>query len=170
MKYLITACLLFVAFATSGQKATNINTTVDEFTGEKMISTELIEFKSMVSYGGGLMFSLHHMNGSNYLAAIVSTSGLTTMDEYQRMIIKLVDGSLINLSCLEYAISEYKSGSTYHLAPVFGLTDDDLTKLSTLQIERIRFETSDGNIDMEPSKKAPAICMDSFAEFQAVVK
>lgn len=170
MKYLLTACLLFVAFVTSGQKATNINTQVDEFTGQKMISTELIEFKPMATYDGGLLWSLHHLNGSAFMAAIISTHSLSMMDEGQRMIIKMTDGTLINLVCLEDAISDYKSSSTYHLSPVFAISEDDLEKLSTTLIERIRVETTDGNEDREPSKKAPAICMAAFGEFMAAIK
>lgn len=167
MKILLAIYLLFVAFATFAQKPLKITTTTDEFTGAKSTSTDQIWFRDMASYEGGLWLSLHQYPEGLYLAVVVNDDHLSMIDPGQKMIIKMADGTMITLQATARMVADYVSSDKYRLIPVYGLPEDDLAKLSTVLIEKIRIETNDGNLDREPSpKKMPAICMDAFRQFK----
>ena len=167
MKILLAIYLLFVAFATFAQNPIKITTTTDEFTGAKSTSTDQIWFRDMASYEGGLWLSLHQYPEGLYLAVVVNDDHMSMIDPGQKMIIKMADGTMITLQATARMVADYVSSDKYRLIPVYGLPEDDLTKLSTVQIEKIRIETSDGNLDREPSpKKTPGICMDAFRQFK----
>jgi len=170
MKILLAIYLLFVAFATFAQKPIKITTTTDDFNGSKSTSTEQIWFRDMASYEGGLWLSLHQYPEGLYLAAVVNDDHLSMIDPGQKMIIKMADGSMITMEATARVIADYVSSDKYRLIPVYGLPEDDLAKLSTTLIEKIRIETTDGNLDREPSpKKSPAMCMDAFRQFMVYI-
>lgn len=155
----------------SAQKPIKITTEIDQFTGDTTLSTEAFEYRDMVSYGGGLLFALYLIDGKTYLIAMISTDGISTVDQGDPLMMKMVDGSMITLACAEYSSADYRSGSTWWLSGIYGLPEDDLTTLSKTHIEMVRIKTSDGNIDMAPSpKKAPENCMAAFKQFTEYVK
>lgn len=170
MKNILLLLFLLTYTSMAAQKPPKITTTTDEFTGAKSTSTDQIWFRDMASYEGGLWLSLHQYPEGLYLAAVVNDNHMSMIDPGQKMIIKMEDGTMITLQATGRMVADYVSTDKYRLIPVYGLPEDDLTKLSTVLIEKIRIETTDGNLDREPSpKKTPAICMDAFRQFREYI-
>ena len=167
MKYLILPVILFTYLNISAQKPIKITTTTDEFTGAKSTSTEQVWFRDMASYQGGLWFSMHKTSDGIFLAAVVNDDHLSMIDAGNKMIMKMADGTMITLEAVALSIADYASTDKYRLIPVYGLPEGALEKLATVEIEKVRIETTDGNLDRDPSpKKTPAICMDAFTQFR----
>ena len=171
MRFYTIVFFLLVAFATSAQKPIKITTEVDAFTGDTSISTSIIEFRDFATYQGGLVFVLHSLPSGYYIETLIGTDHLVSIEAGQAMIIKMADGTIITLACIKYAIADYKTSSSYWISAFYGLPADDLDKLASVAIEKIRFETTEANIDKDPSpKKAPENCRLAFAEFIHVLK
>jgi hypothetical protein len=172
MKTLILPILLLVTFATTAQKPIKITTEIDDFTGDTTIRTSFIKFQEPLGGDIGMMFTGIYTNGAYYIGVLAYVRELTTSYAGDQMSIRLTDGTIINLLSTSTETAGYIRPGTYNLITVYSISVDDLVKLTTTPIEKVRIQTSSGNIDRDPSpKKAPAEVMASFAEFyRAVVK
>ncbi len=166
MKTLILPFLLLVTFATFAQKPIKITTEVDDFTGDTTIKTSFIKFQEPLGGDIGLMFTGIHSNDTYYIGVLTYVKELAMSYAGDQMSIKLTDGTIITLLSTSTETAHYIKPGTYNLITVYAISVDDLVKLTTTPIEKVRIQTSSGNIDRDPSpKKAPAEVMASFAEF-----
>lgn len=170
MKHLLTTSILFVAFVTFAQKPVKITTEVDEFTGDTSIKTGFIKFQEPLGGGIGLMFMMIYQDDSYYIASIMASKDLCTMDAGDEMILKMVYDTTITLYAADYSVSDYNGNGSYTLTTVYPISQDAIVLLSVTPIDKVRIQTSAGNIDRSPSpKKSPENCMDAFGQFLAAV-
>lgn len=127
----------------------------DAFTGSQVTET------SYVKLSDGLTCSIRSVNDICML--MVSFNGgdeVYTMEQDAQLMLKLQNDSIVTLSNLEVAVSEYRSftiGNTYisHylLQTKYTLSDEQIKELQEYKISRIRFYTTDGYIEREVSEK-----------------
>jgi hypothetical protein len=127
---------------------------IDDFTGKKVKET------SSLTIDNGLTCMIREVGGIKILmVSFGNVDNTYTMEKGAHFMLKQENGSIITLTNLEYAESEYwttLAGSTHStrliLETKYLLYDEDLNELKANKIVKVRFITTHGYIDRNLSE------------------
>ena len=159
MKYLLP--LLLICSNVTGQKL--ITNSKDEFTGKqiKRTSWEGIGTKGTLS-GYTFYVQFSKVNATNFLKFRTMYTGNNplSVQEGDELMLKLKDSSIITLKSNEFRMATYGGGATglagsraLGFSVDYLVNDSALKELSTADIVKIRWYTSDGYIEHEIKEK-----------------
>ncbi len=143
----------------SGEHASKIKVDkVDDMTGNTVKRTYWDKLVMAIDYT--YYFQLSRINENYYLGLKVLLGSVSSVDKGDKLILKLENGELVNLYCMEYSISCRGcgaigiSGSEMQGIEVdFILTEEVINKLGSKRIIKLRLYTSQGYIENQVKEK-----------------
>jgi hypothetical protein len=166
MKNLLTALFLSLIAITSSAQKVEVKT--DDFTGEKVITTDYLKI-----YQGGATAKnqtrvrLRHENGEDYIEYRIFTDAIASCRKGLKMLIKTNDG-IVETTNTELAVSEPGAWSAKPINSNLGIYIICSFSPSDLQgktIQKIRFNLTDGYLDLDIKDKDAAKFKQLLAEF-----
>lgn len=166
MKNLLTALFLSLIAITSSAQKVEVKT--DDFTGEKVITTDYLKI-----YQGGATgknqtrVRLRHENGEDYIEYRIFTDAIASCRKGLKMLIKTNDG-IVETTNTELAVSEPGAWSAKPINSNLGIYIICSFSPSDLQgktIQKIRFNLTDGYLDLDIKDKDAAKFKQLLAEF-----
>ena len=166
MKNLLTALFLSLIAITSSAQKVEVKT--DDFTGEKVITTDYLKI-----YQGGATgknqtrVRLRHENGEDYIEYRIFTYAIASCRKGLKMLIKTNDG-IVETTNTELAVSEPGAWSAKPINSNLGIYIICSFSPSDLQgktIQKIRFNLTDGYLDLDIKDKDAAKFKQLLAEF-----
>lgn len=168
MKKQLITLLLFLPIICFAQK---VNVKVDDFTGEKVITTEWEKI-----YTGGMTgknqtrVRFRHENNRDYIEFRIFCDEVTSCKKDAKILFKTENG-IIETRNIEYALSEPGAWSPSGINKKLGIyliCTGDLSKLGTTTVQKIRITYSDGYEDLELKGKDAKVLKELFAAFKNV--
>lgn len=157
-KYFCVILLLILSIYTSAQKCDFIVNGVDEFTGKKSLLTKPFNINKSFTSRYFFSFSISSIDKQRFIFIQLTGGGQSLFIKKENpLMIKLKDDKIINLSPFETTPTKYESianGVTVsRITPKYEISDDDLNRISTIGISKIRMVTDDGVYDSDVKDK-----------------
>ncbi len=149
MKKIIFLLFLLPAFCFS-QNCKYSKNEVDEFTGKSIKTT-----KQVIVYNGlfgGLAFKFTKINSSSYLEMGFSELSIITIEKGGALMFILKNGEKIELSAIESKVATPYTSQTSTIWGIemdYFISDNDLLKLISSPISKLRIYTKQGYIEKE---------------------
>lgn len=166
MKNLLTALFLSLIAITSSAQKVEVKT--DDFTGEKVITTDYLKI-----YQGGATAKnqtrvrLRHENGEDYIEYRIFTDAIASCRKGLKILIKTDDG-IIETVNTELAVAEPGAWSAKPINSNLGIYIICTCSPADLQgktIQKIRFNLTDGYLDLDIKDKDAAKFQQLIADF-----
>lgn len=163
---LVTFALAFIAITACAQK---VEVKTDDFTGEKVITTDYLKI-----YQGGATAKnqtrvrFRHENNEDYIEYRIFTDAIASCRKGLKMLIKTNDG-IIETTNTELAVSEPGAWSAKPINSNLGIYIICTFSPSDLQgktIQKIRFNLTDGYLDLDIKDKDAVKFQQLLSEFQ----
>ena len=149
MKRIILSLVAMLAISAYAQK---VDVRIDEFTEEKIITTEWVKI-----YGGGATGKnqtrarFRHENGKDYLEFRIYTNRVTSMLKDSKVLLKTTDG-MVTLYNIENTLAEpgawHPSGINDNLG-IYIICDGEMDELKNKAVTKMRFYFRDGYSDID---------------------
>lgn len=168
MKYLLLLSF-FIAQTAFAQKECKMVTNVDEFTGDTTMGTSLFLY-GFTQEQHYQWFNLVTVHNENYLVTTFEAEDPAYSDSDDNVILKMEDGSMINLHPYTRSEIEVTSNADYSISVICPINDEDLLKLTQVPILKVRIETDEGYYDTDPvGKKHGPEAMANFERYYKYV-
>jgi outer membrane protein assembly factor BamB len=150
MRLFLMFALALCSLAVNGQ---GIKVTVDEFTGDTIISTRFVRMNpaQWSTTSPETYASFYNINGNNFFILKITTGVVLSVDRDSEVFIKFDDGEVLTLYNSEFIISERGAGavgfnksSVLGVALVLPLDNYSINTLTEKRISKCRFSTSQG--------------------------
>lgn len=152
-KFATTLVLAFFAITAIAQK---VEVKKDDFTGEKVITTDYLKI-----YQGGATAKnqtrvrFRHENGEDYIEYRIFTDAVVSCKKGSKVLVK-TDNGIVETENTDYAIAEPGAWSVKPVNSNLGIYIVCSCHVQNLQgkmVEKIRFNLSDGHIDIDIKEK-----------------
>lgn len=149
MKRVILSLFALLALSAHAQK---VDVKVDDFTGEKVITTDWERIYSGGATGKNQTRTrFRHENGKDYMEFRIFTNRVTSVKEGANILLKTTDG-MVTLESNEYSITEpgawHPSGINNNLG-IYIICVGDMSELKDNSVTKIRVYYSDGYHDID---------------------